>query len=133
MPITRQVCGIGVDLVYIPRFEKLIGKHGNKILQRIFAEQEIQQAPQQQQQASYYASRWAVKEATVKALGQGGLGSKCIQLGKDKKQVVLLGQAQEYAQAKLQQAHASKMISHVTLSHEKDYAIAMVVLEYEKE
>lgn len=73
--------------------------------------------------------RWAVKEATVKALGKSGVGSKQMYIVKDKEtnipRLILTGEALE--QLHLRNIRDYK--SHVSISHDTEYAIAFVVLE----
>lgn len=77
--------GVGIDLAYIPRFQRILTKYGNRFLKRAFHPAEIEQfqklatapspAPTSSvptinaRQCQFIASRWAVKEATVKAAG----------------------------------------------------------------
>ncbi len=128
-----MIIGIGVDLVNIPRMQKLIAKNGERFLQRLFHEHELNHRPKlPEQHAQYFASRWAVKEATVKALGKSGIGSKQMYICKDPStnvpKLILTGEA-------LEQLHKRQIYeyeTHVSLSHDQDYAVAMVVLETER-
>jgi holo-[acyl-carrier protein] synthase len=70
-----MIIGIGSDLIDIRRVEKVIERHGERFLGRIFTEQERARAERRVKSArSYvatYAKRFAAKEACSKALGTG--------------------------------------------------------------
>jgi len=61
----------GVDVVNIPRIEKIYTKCSTKFLQRIFTEKEIELIKAKNYNSSYIAKRFAAKEALAKALGTG--------------------------------------------------------------
>lgn len=70
-----MIIGIGSDLIDIRRVEKVMERHGERFLDRIFTEAERAKAERRAKaQRSYvatYAKRFAAKEACSKALGTG--------------------------------------------------------------
>jgi holo-[acyl-carrier protein] synthase len=70
-----MIIGIGSDLIDIRRVEKVMERHGERFLGRIFTDQERARAERRSASArSYvatYAKRFAAKEACSKALGTG--------------------------------------------------------------
>ncbi|KAL0490095.1 holo-[acyl-carrier protein] synthase [Acrasis kona] len=129
-----MIVGIGTDLVHIPRFRNLISKHGDKIINRLFHISEINNKPlMEEKQAQYFASRWAVKEATLKALGKGGLGSKCIYVtktnGNPSPILCLEGASLERLKEIANVQDDTSIRKYVSISHDKDYAVATVLLE----
>lgn len=70
-----MIIGIGSDLIDIRRIEKVIGRHGERFLERIFTAAERAKAERRANRASLvaatYAKRFAAKEACSKALGTG--------------------------------------------------------------
>jgi holo-[acyl-carrier protein] synthase len=70
-----MIIGIGSDLIDIRRVEKVMERHGERFLARIFTDQERARAERRSAHArSYvatYAKRFAAKEACSKALGTG--------------------------------------------------------------
>ncbi len=70
-----MIIGIGSDLIDIRRVEKVIERHGERFLGRIFTEQERaraeRRAPTRRNYVATYAKRFAAKEACSKALGTG--------------------------------------------------------------
>src|SRR5450759_48038 len=72
-----MIQGIGIDLVENDRIEKIIRKWGQKFLQRVFSEEEINYCGKHIQASIHYGARFAAKEAFLKALGIGlGMGVK---------------------------------------------------------
>jgi len=66
-----MIIGMGSDLTDIRRIEKVIGKHGERFLERIFTEAERARAERRAKRIETYAKRFAAKEACAKALGTG--------------------------------------------------------------
>jgi holo-[acyl-carrier protein] synthase len=58
----------GIDLIEIQRIQKILTRHGERFLKRIYTESEIKQS---RENAPELAARFAAKEATSKALGTG--------------------------------------------------------------
>jgi holo-[acyl-carrier protein] synthase len=66
-----MIIGIGSDLVDIRRVEKVIARHGERFLSRIFTDVERAKAERRAKSVDTYAKRFAAKEACSKALGTG--------------------------------------------------------------
>jgi holo-[acyl-carrier protein] synthase len=66
-----MILGIGSDLVDVGRIEKVIERHGERFLARIFTSAERARAERRANPAATYAKRFAAKEACAKALGTG--------------------------------------------------------------
>jgi len=66
-----MILGIGSDLVDIRRIEKVIARHGERFLNRIFTDIERAKAERRAARIDTYAKRFAAKEACSKALGTG--------------------------------------------------------------
>ena len=66
-----MIIGIGSDLVDIRRIERVIGRHGERFLSRIFTNAERARAERRAKRVETYAKRFAAKEACSKALGTG--------------------------------------------------------------
>lgn len=70
-----MIIGIGSDLIDITRIEKVIGRHGERFLERIFTDAERAKAERRSKMPKLvwatYAKRFAAKEACSKALGTG--------------------------------------------------------------
>ena len=86
---------IGVDIIEIERVRSVLAHHGERFLQRVFTEQEIQQC---RGKALKIAGRFAAKEAISKALGTGMHGIswrelEVVQLSTGRPSVRLYGNA----------------------------------------
>jgi holo-[acyl-carrier protein] synthase len=66
-----MILGIGSDITDIRRIEKVIERHGERFLSRIFTEIERRKAEGRVRSIETYAKRFAAKEACAKALGTG--------------------------------------------------------------
>lgn len=125
--------GIGIDLAKIQRFERTLAKFGPRFLKKVLHTSEIQKfealSPDlPQQRSQFIASRWAVKEAAVKASG--------IRLYFPDIRVLRAPGSQDprpvlevFGQSKLQLTERHMLTSHVSLSHDGDYTTAVVVFE----
>ncbi len=66
-----MILGLGSDLVDIRRIEKVLERHGDRFIQRIFTTVEVAKAERRATRIDTYAKRFAAKEACSKALGTG--------------------------------------------------------------
>lgn len=122
-----MIIGIGVDISEVSRFEKWV--KNKDLLCRFFNEQEMSDKESVSLLCQHYAARFAAKEAFSKALGTGILGFNLTEvfvthdkLGKP--ELMLTGKAKE----KFEEICGEGKI-HLSLSHEKNNAIAFVVIE----
>lgn len=119
------VYSVGVDLIEIERVEKLLERYGDKFIKRIYSDHEIDYCSKKKDKGSF-AARFAAKESVFKATGLGlgkGMSWKDIEVINDergKPEVKLYGRTAELL--------IDKKI-HISLSHSKDAAIAMVVVD----
>ena len=66
-----MIIGLGSDIVDVRRIAKVIERHGDRFLDRIFTSAERTKAANRANAAETYAKRFAAKEACAKALGTG--------------------------------------------------------------
>ena len=66
-----MIIGIGSDLCDARRIERVIERHGERFLARIFTDTERARAERRANRFETYAKRFAAKEACAKALGTG--------------------------------------------------------------
>ena len=125
-----MILGTGFDLTALPRIKALLEKHGERFLTRILTADELDALPSEPaRRVAYAAGRWASKEAAVKALGSGfsaGIGFhdvEVVTLEGGRPELRLHGRAAELAEEK-----GVKSL-HISISHERDMAGAMVILE----
>jgi holo-[acyl-carrier protein] synthase len=134
-----QLIGIGTDIVQISRMQKSLNRSGERFVQHILHPHEIEifQNYQQRYQYSnslaqrhiaYLAKRFAAKEALSKALGTGISQGVCLT------EIEVYNNAFGQPKLKLHGTTAQKAqqlgVKHhyLSLSDEKEYAIAYVVL-----
>jgi holo-[acyl-carrier protein] synthase len=65
------IIGIGSDICDARRIAKVIERHGDRFLDRVFTTIERSKADRRRNRAQTYAKRFAAKEACSKALGTG--------------------------------------------------------------
>lgn len=123
-----MIVGIGADIVDIRRIEQVMKRQGERFLRRILTATEQAVFSARGCPSSYIATRFAVKEAVAKALGTG--------IGKVSFQEIEVTQAVSgaptlafHGAAKQRCQQLAICSHHVTISDEKDYAVAFVVLE----
>jgi holo-[acyl-carrier protein] synthase len=122
------IIGIGTDIVEIARIGCSVQRWGEKFAIKILSEDELSQY-RQRGDAAYLAKRFAAKEAVAKALGTGmGCGVSFSQIevvgGRGyPPRIILNGAAAGHAQ------RLGVRASHLSLSDEREYAIAYVILE----
>ena len=66
-----MILGVGSDLVDVRRIERVMARHGDRFISRIFTEAERAKAERRVTRVETYAKRFAAKEACAKALGTG--------------------------------------------------------------
>ncbi len=125
-----MILGIGIDLASLNRIGAVLDRCGDRFLERILTEGEKKQVPKQgRRRTEWVAGRFAAKEAASKALGTGisaGITMKDVEVLSSPEgdpRIHLHGQAGERALA----MGASRI--HLSISHEKETACAVVILE----
>ena len=122
-----MILGVGVDIIKVERF--LHWKENYALSSRFFAKDELEYIYSKGSNAHLsFASHFAAKEAYGKALGRGLKGMRLSDISvlacsDGSPHLVLKGTAKLYFE-KIQASFA-----HLSLSHEKDNAVALVVLE----
>ena len=69
--VFSMIVGTGIDIAEVPRIREAIERHGQRFLNRIFTEGEIQYCESKANRVERYAARFAAKEAGMKAIGTG--------------------------------------------------------------
>lgn len=121
-----MIIGIGIDLINIPRIEKLINKWGRRFKEKVFSDSEIKYSEGHQRDEQHFAGSFAVKEAFIKALGMRNIRLLDIEVVRNEhgKPYITL-----HGEAKLRVEEME--IKHIctSISHDAEYSIAVVVLE----
>lgn len=124
-----MIVGIGVDIAEVARVEKLLEDFGERFARRILTDAELKQFWHRKRSSSFLATRFAAKEAVAKAFGTGigkdiGFHSVQVEHGEQgQPQLRFLGDAIDLV--------SRRKIGNalISLSDEKHYVVAMVVLE----
>lgn len=66
-----MILGLGIDIIEIERVKDSIDKFGDKFLNKLFTEKEIEYCSSKPNKYQHYAARFAAKEAVAKALATG--------------------------------------------------------------
>jgi holo-[acyl-carrier protein] synthase len=122
-----MIYGIGIDLVKIERMKEAIDKWGEKFLERIFTKDEISYCYERKEPYLSLAVRFAAKEALIKAIGSKVfIPLTEIEIVNNEN-----GTPSLKVKGKLEEFFKEKSIKrcHLSLSHEREFGIACVVLE----
>jgi len=127
-----MVKGFGTDIVDIKRIDTLICKYKSHFKSKVFTDAEIAYCDTMADPAIHYAGRWAVKEAFYKALPvtcqkiSSWKSIEVITLQKPYGKPVISVCSDE-----LKSSLETEGISdyHFSISHERKYCIASVILE----
>ncbi len=122
-----MIAGIGTDITDVRRFKKWV--KNPLMIDRFFNEKERMYSGTESARCQHYAVRFAAKESFSKALGTGisGFALKDVYITNDgdgKPYLNIEGSALSLMNEKL-----GECTSFVSLSHEKEYAVATVILE----
>jgi holo-[acyl-carrier protein] synthase len=123
-----MIVGLGLDLVEVSRVDAALSRFGLRFLEKFLNEAELRAAPERNI-AAYAAARFAAKEAGVKALGTGFAGGvtphdlEVRRADGGRPELFFHGRAA----ARCAQLGAAR--AHLTLSHTKNTAAAVVILE----
>jgi len=122
-----MIYGIGIDLVKIERMKEVADKWGEKFIQRVFTEKETKYCYERKEPYLSLAVRFAAKEALIKAIGSEVLvpltDIEIVNFKGGKPVIEARGKLEEFLREK------SIKNCHLSLSHEKEFGIACVVLE----
>ena len=122
-----SVIAIGTDIVECLRIGRMIERHGELFVHRVFTPVEVDYCQARKQATQHFSGRWAAKEAVLKALGTGwrrGISWRDVEvvnLPGGEPTIVLRGGAEEVAQ----QRGIMRML--VSISHCRTHATATVV------
>lgn len=67
----NEIIGIGTDITECLRIARMIERHGELFICRVYTDEEIKYCQARKQATQHFTGRWAAKEAILKALGTG--------------------------------------------------------------
>ena len=128
-PLTpmSDIIGIGTDITECLRIARMIERHGELFINRVYTPAEIKYCQSRKQATQHYTGRWAAKEAILKALGTGwrkGISWRDIEIRNEpggKPMVAVRGGAKDV----VEQLGITEI--HVTISHCRSHATAFAI------
>ena len=128
-----KIFGIGTDIVNIKRMKRSLKGKNNNFKKRIFSKNEIIYCEKRKNSSSFYAKRFAAKEALSKALGTGirkGINFKNIEISNNKfgkPSIKLSGSTADYLKKRIKD---KKYSIYLSLSDDEPWAQATVIISY---
>jgi holo-[acyl-carrier protein] synthase len=124
-----MIVGTGVDIAEVPRIQAAVDRFGDRFLRRVFTPNEVKYCLSKANSAERLAARFAAKEAAMKAIGTGlhlGVTWQDVEVIRNpggRPGIRFTGMAAEFA------ARLGCKNVHVSITHTREQALAMVVLE----
>jgi holo-[acyl-carrier protein] synthase len=121
------IIGTGIDVVKVDRIRQAVDRTGQRFLDRVFSKEELDHCMKRKDPYPSLAARFAAKEACIKAVPSIGFVVVAdVETGMSPD-----GKPYIKARGKLAEAFERAGVSraHLSLTHEKEYAVAMVILE----
>ncbi len=124
-----MIVGIGTDIVSVARIRGVWERRGERFSRHLLSSRELTEFAQVNAPEYFLAKRFVAKEAAAKAFGtgfSGGLTPRDIGITHNDRGAPLLHYT---ATAKVLSERMGVTRSWLSISDEKEYAVAMVVLE----
>lgn len=124
-----MIYGIGTDIVAVARIERLLARYGERFVDRVLSPSEQPGFAATPRPAAFLAKRFAAKEAFAKALGTGLrapvtlAGIEIVHDANGRPTLAFADDLRHLLQTR------GIMYWHLSISDERDYACAFVVLE----
>lgn len=122
-----MIYGIGIDIIKIERMRVAVERWGSRFLKRVFTENEIAYAYSKKDPYPSLSVRFAAKEALIKAIGSEIPVSltdiEVMNYGSGRPFIKVNGNLGAFFDRK------SLRTAHLSLSHEREYGVACVVIE----
>jgi holo-[acyl-carrier protein] synthase len=104
---------VGIDIVDVSRMKGIVKRFGERFLNRVFTSRELEYVMKRVKPEESLAGRFAAKEAFIKAYGE---------TASLKEIEVLQQRGRPYI------AFRGKTYQEVSISHERGYAVAVVII-----
>lgn len=122
-----RIIGLGTDITETERVGRMIERHGELFLNRVYTDDEVRYCRDRKQFIQHYAGRWAAKEAVMKTLGTGwakGVGWRDIEVVSQKSGAPLIA---IHGGAKSVADELGIVQILITISHCRAYATATAI------
>lgn len=123
-----MIYGIGTDIAAIERLASMFERHGMAAAEKLLAPSELPDFERSNDKGRFLAKRFAAKEAFGKALGTGVRSPAtlpAIAVTHDSLGKPIFAYSNELAAL----LGEKRLAAHLSISDERDYAVAFVVLE----
>jgi holo-[acyl-carrier protein] synthase len=125
----HMIYGIGTDIVAIDRIKNLYRTYNLRFINRILSRGEIDILPRNNGHI-FIAGRFAAKESLFKAMGsRGSLGFSDIEILNDHAGRPFMRDNARVRENIQSLKDTDSLRIHISISHERAYAIALVVIE----
>jgi holo-[acyl-carrier protein] synthase len=130
-----MILGLGSDISDARRIAKVVERHGDRFLNRVFTDIERARAERRKNRIETYAKRFAAKEACAKALGTGMRGGVwwrdmgVVNLPSGRPTMRLTGGALKRLQSLTPAGYEARI--DLTISDEGPMAVAFVMISAE--
>lgn len=120
-----MVIGIGIDIIEIERIQQSVERFGDKFLNKVFTQLELDYCMNKKNKFQHLAARFAAKEAVAKALSEGwdgGFNWKDIEIFNElngKPSVKLYGALEQYM--------GKEKALKLTMSHSHHYVTCFAI------
>ena len=128
-----DIVGIGTDITECLRIARMIDRHGDVFINRVYTPAEVTYCRSRKQATQHFTGRWAAKEAVLKALGTGwvhGISWRDVEVRNDaggRPVVAVRGGVKDL----VERLGIAKVL--VTISHCRTHATATAVAVREEE
>lgn len=124
-----MILGIGTDIAECERVMKIYEKYGHQFIRNILTPKELELMERKKSKSEFLAGRWAAKEAFSKALGCG----MCEACAFVEIEILTNEFGAPTVELHAETAKTAEKLGvrkiHLSISHEKHFATAMVLLE----
>ena len=131
-----MIYGIGTDICDVRRIRASLERHGDRFAEKVLSEGELatwraRSKRWPERGIRYLATRFSAKEAFSKAVGMGmrmpmtWRSCEITKLPSGKPEIVLHGALKEWFEER-------KLVAHITVTDETDYAASFCVIEYQE-
>jgi holo-[acyl-carrier protein] synthase len=121
-----MVLGLGIDIIEIARVKKSIDNYGDRFLEKVFTNEEINYCNSKFNKFQHFAARFAAKEAVYKALASGwqeGLRWKDIEIQNDNS-----GMPSIKPSGKLKTFLSENTQLRLSISHSDNYVTSVAII-----
>ncbi|MEZ4606498.1 MAG: holo-ACP synthase [Deinococcales bacterium] len=118
-----MIIAVGIDIIELERIEKVWNRYRNRFIERHFTQEEIDYVFSKSNPLPSLAARFAAKEAFQKCWRES-YGWKEVWVSRTSRKPELC-----FSERIQEELDAKSWVAHLSLSHSKEYAVAIVVLE----